>query len=76
MAWNVYLAFFRKYTDRQLRSLDKWYFLSCYGASFVPALTFLFIDTSRRGKIYGDAVVSTIEDSCISTLMISALVLD
>ncbi|KAL8802243.1 MAG: hypothetical protein Q9200_006658 [Gallowayella weberi] len=57
MAWNVYLAFFRKYTDRQLRSLDKWYFLGCYGASFVPALTFLFIDTSGRGKIYGDAVL-------------------
>ncbi|KAL8739995.1 MAG: hypothetical protein Q9190_007254 [Brigantiaea leucoxantha] len=56
MAWNVYLAFFYKYTAQQLRSLDKWYLLGCYGASFVPALTFLFVDTSRRGKIYGPAI--------------------
>ncbi|CAL8584788.1 hypothetical protein XPA_010374 [Xanthoria parietina] len=55
MAWNVYLAFFHKYTDRQLRSLDKWYLLGCYGASFVPALTFLFVSTQRRGRIYGPA---------------------
>ncbi|KAL8769870.1 MAG: hypothetical protein Q9209_004308 [Squamulea sp. 1 TL-2023] len=57
MAWNVYLAFFHKYTDRQLRSLDKWYLLGCYGASFVPALAFLFVDTRSRGKIYGPAVL-------------------
>ncbi|KAL8751576.1 MAG: hypothetical protein Q9199_006320 [Rusavskia elegans] len=55
MACNVYLAFFHKYTDRQLRSLDKWYLLGCYGASFVPALTFLFVSTQGRGKIYGPA---------------------
>ena len=60
MAWNVYLAFFYKYTAQQLRSLDKWYLLGCYGASFVPALTFLFVDTSRRGKIYGPAIVSLV----------------
>ncbi|KAL8995214.1 MAG: hypothetical protein Q9169_005002 [Polycauliona sp. 2 TL-2023] len=57
MAWNVYLAFFHKYTDRQLRSLDKWYLLGCYGASFVPALAFLFASTQERGRIYGPAVL-------------------
>ncbi|KAL9028791.1 MAG: hypothetical protein Q9196_002894 [Gyalolechia fulgens] len=57
MAWNVYLAFFHKYTARQLRHLDKWYLLGCYGASFVPALTLAFIDTPRRGRIYGPAVI-------------------
>ncbi|KAI4161509.1 MAG: hypothetical protein LQ342_004793 [Letrouitia transgressa] len=57
MAWNVYLAFFHKYTAKQLRALDKWYLLGCYGAAFVPALTFLFVDTQRRGKIYGPAIL-------------------
>ncbi|KAL9006906.1 MAG: hypothetical protein Q9188_000361 [Gyalolechia gomerana] len=57
MAWNVYLAFFHKYTARQLRHLDKWYLLGCYGASFVPALTLAFIDTTRRGRIYGPAIL-------------------
>ncbi|KAL8927883.1 MAG: hypothetical protein Q9172_001183 [Xanthocarpia lactea] len=57
MAWNVYLAFFHRYTDRQLRSLDKWYLFGCYGASFVPALTCLFVSTQRRGRIYGPAVL-------------------
>ncbi|KAI4104934.1 MAG: hypothetical protein L6R37_002977 [Teloschistes peruensis] len=57
MAWNVYLAFFHKYRACQLRSLDKWYLLGCYGAAFVPALTFLFIDTQKRGRIYGPAIL-------------------
>ncbi|KAL8626981.1 hypothetical protein Q9189_007316 [Teloschistes chrysophthalmus] len=57
MAWNVYLAFFHKYRACQLRSLDKWYLLGCYGAAFVPSLTFLFIDTQKRGRIYGPAIL-------------------
>ncbi|KAL8886236.1 MAG: hypothetical protein Q9215_006034 [Flavoplaca cf. flavocitrina] len=57
MAWNVYLAFFHQYTDRHLRSLDKWYLLGCYGASSVPALALLFVSSQERGKIYGLAVL-------------------
>ncbi|KAL8982372.1 MAG: hypothetical protein Q9205_003091 [Flavoplaca limonia] len=57
MAWNVYLAFFHQYTDRHLRSLDKWYLLGCYGASAVPALALLFVSSQERGKIYGPAVL-------------------
>ncbi|KAI4175952.1 MAG: hypothetical protein LQ346_007966 [Caloplaca aetnensis] len=57
MAINVYLAFFYKYTARQLRTLDKWYLLGCYGASFVPALTLAFIDTRARGPVYGEAIL-------------------
>lgn len=57
MAWNVYLAFFHKYTARQLRELDKWYLLGCYGASFVPALTLVFVNTARRGRVYGNAIL-------------------
>ncbi|KAL8917206.1 MAG: hypothetical protein Q9208_008108 [Pyrenodesmia sp. 3 TL-2023] len=56
MAINVYLAFFHKYTARQLRTLDKWYFVGCYGASFVPALTLAFINTPSRGPIFGEAI--------------------
>lgn len=58
MAWNVYLAFFHKYTARQLRTLDKWYLLGCYGASFVPAVTLAFVSTHKRGRVYGPAIVS------------------
>ncbi len=58
MACNVYLAFFHNYSTGQLRALDWKYLLGCYGASFVPALAFLFVNTRRRGRIYGPAVVS------------------
>lgn len=58
MACNVYLAFFHDYSTRQLRALDWKYLLGCYGASFVPALAFLFVNTRGRGRIYGPAVVS------------------
>ena len=77
MAWNVYLAFFHQYTDRHLRSLDKWYLLGCYGASSVPALALLFVSSQERGKIYGPAVVSpSIVYNVTHLLTSSALVLD
>ncbi len=58
MACNVYLAFFRKYNSRDLRSLEWIYIVLCYGIPFVPALVYCFINTLERGKIYGSAVVS------------------
>ena len=57
MAINVYLVFFRGYTTDQLRRLDIWYLLACYGLSFVPALIFLFISTEERGHVYGTAII-------------------
>ncbi|PQE32593.1 camp receptor protein [Rutstroemia sp. NJR-2017a WRK4] len=57
MAINVYLVFFRGYTTDQLRRLDVWYLLACYGLSFVPALIFLFISTKELGHVYGPAVI-------------------
>ncbi|KAI9754013.1 MAG: hypothetical protein M4579_004889 [Chaenotheca gracillima] len=57
MAFNVYLIFFRKYNTKQLRSLDFRYLFGCYGASFVPAFIYIFIDNSSRGKIYGPAII-------------------
>ena len=58
MAVNVYLIFFHKYTVEQLRSLDWKYLIGCYGASFVPAFVYIFVDTKSRGKVYGPAIVS------------------
>ena len=57
MAINVYLAFFSGRTVEQLRALDLRYIIVCYGASFVPALVYLFVNTPDRGPIYGDASV-------------------
>ena len=56
MAINVYLAFFSGRTVEQLRALDVWYLGICYGASFVPAIVFIFV-TTDRGPIYGDASI-------------------
>ena len=56
MAVNVYLAFFAGHTVEQLRSLDLKYLIVCYGASFIPALVFLCINT-YKGPIYGDATL-------------------
>jgi hypothetical protein len=57
MAINVYLTFCRKYNQSDLRSLELKYGIFCYGAPFVPALVYLFINTPEKGKIYGSAVV-------------------
>ena len=58
MAINVYLTFFRKYNQRDLRSLEWKYGILCYGTPFVPALVYFFINPPGKGKIYGSAVVS------------------
>lgn len=55
MAINVYLTLFHKYTPARLRSLEWKYLLVCYGGTFVPALVYCFIESSKRGKIYGPA---------------------
>ena len=57
MACNVYLSFFRQYDASQLRSLEWRYLAACYGIPFVPAFVFLFVNTGKKGKVYGDAVV-------------------
>ena len=57
MAINVYLTIFRKYRPEQLKSLEWRYHSVCYGFPFITAFTYLFIDTSSRGKIYGPATL-------------------
>lgn len=57
MAANVWLTFYHKYDSDQLRSLEKWYFVLCYGIPFVPALAFCFVSGEGRGQIYGNATL-------------------
>ncbi|KAH0544605.1 hypothetical protein FGG08_001254 [Glutinoglossum americanum] len=57
MACNVYLTFFRKYNAAQLKKLEWKYFLACYGIPFPPAVTYLFVESKARGKVYGPATL-------------------
>ena len=63
MAINVYLTLFKKYNAQQLKALEWKYLLMAYGAPFVIAFTFIFIETKERGKIYGPAVVREVAHS-------------
>ena len=58
MAINVYMTIFKKYNSQQLKALEWWYHLLCYGGPFIIALSLLFVETSSRGRVYGPAVVS------------------
>lgn len=58
MAINVYLTLFKKYNAQQLKALEWKYHLMAYGAPFVIAFVFIFVETKERGKMYGPAVVS------------------
>ncbi|KAL8680732.1 MAG: hypothetical protein Q9186_003079 [Xanthomendoza sp. 1 TL-2023] len=55
MAINVYLTLFKKYNGQQLKALEWRYHIMCYAIPFIVALVYLFVDTSSRGRIYGDA---------------------
>lgn len=57
MAINVYLTLFKKYNAQQLKALEWKYHLMAYGAPFVIAFIFIFVENEERGKIYGPAVV-------------------
>lgn len=57
MGFNVYLALFRGWTTERMRRQEWKYFLGCYGCSFIPALVYLFVNTKRRGKVYGPALL-------------------
>ncbi|KAN0080896.1 hypothetical protein V8E54_004100 [Elaphomyces granulatus] len=57
MACNVYLTFFHRYSDTQLKRIEWKYFLLCYGFSFFPAFILLFVRTDALGPVYGSAVL-------------------
>ena len=74
MAVNIYVVCFRNYITNQLKSLDHKYFIACYGLSLIPAITYLFINTKERGRIYGGAVVSLAPSSTpLASLTIAQL---
>lgn len=57
MAFNVYLIFERQYDAHKLRQMEKYYFLFCYGLTFIIALVYCFIQTPAKGKMYGNATL-------------------
>jgi hypothetical protein len=57
MALNIYLTFYRRYTEEDIKKLEKWYFLLCYGLPLVLATVLISIKTDERGRIYGPALV-------------------
>ena len=60
MAVNVYLAFFRGWTTKNLTKLHYPYLLFCYGISGIPALVYLVLSAKGYRDIYGPAIVSPI----------------
>lgn len=63
LAINVYLTLFRQYDAKQLKALEWKYHIMCNGMPFIVALTYAFIETKARGKIYGPATVREVLSS-------------
>lgn len=57
MATNVWLTFYHKFDYKQLRALEKWYFVLSYGVPLIPALVFAFVSGEVKGRIYGNATL-------------------
>ncbi|KAJ5103611.1 hypothetical protein N7532_004140 [Penicillium argentinense] len=57
MAANIYLAFYRKYSAENLKKLEKWYFLLCYGLPLVVATVLSLVKSTERGRVYGPALI-------------------
>lgn len=57
MAVNVYLTFYHKFDAERLRRMEPIYLVCCYGIPFVPAFTYIFIQTKERGRFYGNATL-------------------
>lgn len=82
MAVNVFLTFQTAKLKVNIKALEKWYFLFCYGLPAIPALTYLILDLGWNKDFYGNATVSLSSPiptpTCNSTNppFSSALVLD
>lgn len=57
MAVNVYLTFYYKFDAQKLRKMEIPYLLLCYGIPFTVALTFIFVKTPEKGRMYGNATL-------------------
>jgi slime mold cyclic AMP receptor len=62
MAINVFLTF-QTTVHVNLRKMEKWYFLLCFGLPGIPALTYLILDTTKGTDFYGNAIVSLSPDN-------------
>ncbi|KAK3359372.1 hypothetical protein B0T25DRAFT_96088 [Lasiosphaeria hispida] len=57
MAVNVYLTFYFKFDAQRLRRMEAPYLICCYGVPFVVALTFIFVSSPDKGRMYGNATL-------------------
>ncbi|GAB1314881.1 G-protein coupled receptors family 2 profile 2 domain-containing protein [Madurella fahalii] len=57
MAVNVYLTFYFKFDGQRLRKMEIPYLLLCYGVPFIVALTFIFVSSPEKGRMYGNATL-------------------
>ncbi len=57
MALNVYLIVHRSYDVEALRRLEWKYAAVITIVTFIPALAFLFVNTSDNGPMYGSVTV-------------------
>ena len=57
MAVNVYLIVHRSYDVQALRRLEWKYAAVITTVTFIPALAFLFVNTSDNGPMYGSVTV-------------------
>jgi hypothetical protein len=59
MAIDVFLIVFYKYDTEDLHKLERRYIAVITTLVFVPACTFLFVETKERGPMYGSVSVSS-----------------
>jgi hypothetical protein len=57
MALNVMLTFYYHFGAEDLRRLEKYYFMCCYGIPLSPGLVFVFVQTPEKGHVYGNATL-------------------
>ncbi|KAF2691619.1 hypothetical protein K458DRAFT_286597 [Lentithecium fluviatile CBS 122367] len=57
MALNVMLVFFRGFDSRQLRRLEKFYLLACYGIPGIISIVYIILDHAGPKRIIGPATI-------------------
>jgi len=57
MAINVYLTIFKRWEVERMKRLEILYATFNFGAPFIIAIAYLFVNDSQRGRIYGPASI-------------------
>ncbi|KAM3070488.1 hypothetical protein ACMFMG_010311 [Clarireedia jacksonii] len=55
MALNVHFTFTHNWTSEDIRTMEPWYILLCYGIPYIPAWAFLYTHNLEQGRMYGNA---------------------